>query len=102
MATTTKKKTDVVKTITAMKARKNFGALLEEVYYKGGQYVVERAGKPMAAVVPVGQLEAQRNRRDTFFAAIDTIRKRNRKVGAKKIADEVSKSVRAVRHLVRP
>jgi prevent-host-death family protein len=46
-----------VKTINAMKARQNFGQMLEEVYYKGDQFVVERAGKPMAAVVPVWQLE---------------------------------------------
>jgi prevent-host-death family protein len=46
-----------VKTINAMKARKNFGQLLEEVYYRGEQFVIERAGRPMAAVIPLSQLE---------------------------------------------
>jgi hypothetical protein len=35
---------DVVKKVNALKARKNLGQLLEEVYYKGDQYVIERAG----------------------------------------------------------
>src|SRR5262245_10552750 len=45
-----------VKTISAIKVRKNLGHLLEEVYYQGAQYVIERAGRPMAAVVPLLQL----------------------------------------------
>ncbi len=46
-----------VKTLNALKARHNFGQMLEEVYYKGDQFIIERAGKPMAAVVPLSQLE---------------------------------------------
>ena len=46
-----------VKKINALKARQNFGQMLEEVYYKGDQFIIERAGKPMAAVVPLSQLE---------------------------------------------
>jgi prevent-host-death family protein len=47
-----------IKTITAMKARQQLGTILEEVYYRGEIYIVERAGKPMAALIPVSQLEA--------------------------------------------
>ena len=54
----------MVKKINALKARKNLGQLLEEVYYKDNQYVIERAGRPMAAVVPVWQLEGWRKRRE--------------------------------------
>jgi prevent-host-death family protein len=46
-----------VKKINAMKARQNFGQLLEQVYYRGEIYIVERAGKPMAALVPLSHLE---------------------------------------------
>jgi len=47
-----------IKTINAMKARQNLGTLLEEVYYRGEHIIIERAGKPMAALIPVSQLEA--------------------------------------------
>jgi prevent-host-death family protein len=46
-----------VRTINAGKARVNLGEMLDEVYYKGEQFIIERAGKPRAAVVPVWQLE---------------------------------------------
>ena len=45
------------KKINAMKARQNFGQVLEEAYYRGEIYIVERAGKPMAALVPLSQLK---------------------------------------------
>jgi prevent-host-death family protein len=88
---------DVIKKITAMNARKNLGEVLEEVYYKGDQYVIERAGKPMAAIVPLAQLEAWQAQRDQFFTTIDVVRKKNRKVSAKRIKDEVTEAVEKVR-----
>jgi len=46
-----------VKKINAMEARRNFGINLETVFYKGDMFVIERAGKPMAALVPLSLLE---------------------------------------------
>ena len=45
------------KKINAMEARRKFGTNLEQVYYNGEQFIIERAGKPMAALVPVSLLE---------------------------------------------
>ena len=47
-----------VRTINAGKARVNLGQILDLVYYKGDQFIIERAGRPMAALVPVSKLEA--------------------------------------------
>ena len=49
-----------VKTVTAMKARQNFGELLDEVFYKGELVIIERAGKPRAALVPLSMVQAPR------------------------------------------
>jgi len=46
------------KTINAGKARVNLGQMLDEVFYKGDQFIIERDGRPMAAVIPLSQLEA--------------------------------------------
>ena len=43
----------MVKTVTALEARHKLGELLEGAYHRGDQFVIERAGKPMAAVVPL-------------------------------------------------
>ena len=87
----------MVKKINALDARKRLGTLLEEVYYKGDQYVIERAGKAMAAVVPIGQLEEQRKRRERFFSAVKEVWKRNKAVKPEVIEAEVDEAVRATR-----
>jgi prevent-host-death family protein len=87
----------MAKKVSALKARRNLGQLLESVYYRGDQYIIERAGRPMAAVVPLWQLEAWQNRSDRFFAAIDEVRERSDDVDPGAIEGEVSMAVRAVR-----
>jgi prevent-host-death family protein len=87
----------VTKTVNALKARKNLGQLLEEVYYKGDQYVIERAGRPMAAVVPVWQLQEWQKRRYRFFGMVEELRRKNKTVKPGVIGQEVEEAVRAVR-----
>jgi prevent-host-death family protein len=87
----------MVKKVNALKARQNLGQLLEEVYYKGDQFVIERAGKPMAAVVPLWQLEEWQKRREQFFAAVEEVQQQNHKVKPEVIEAEVREAIRAVR-----
>ena len=87
----------MVKKVNALKARQNFGQMLEEVYYKGDQFVIERAGKPMAAVVPLWQLEEWQQRRAAFFAAVEEVQQQNQPVKPEVIEQEVREAIRAVR-----
>ena len=87
----------MIKKVSALKARQNLGQLLEEVYYKGDQYVIERAGKPMAAVVPLWQLEEWQKRRERFFGAVEELQQQNQEVEPEVIEQEVRKAIRAVR-----
>ena len=91
----------MIKKVNALKARQNFGQMLEEVYYKGDQFVIERAGKPMAAVVPLWQLEAWQQRRAQLFAAVEDVQQHNQKVKPEVIAAEVREAIRAVRTTAR-
>jgi prevent-host-death family protein len=92
------KERHVLKKINALKARQNLGQLLEEVYYSGDQYVIERAGKPMAAIVPVWQAEEREAQRQRFFAIVENIWEKNKKVDPQKVEADVAQAVRAVRH----
>lgn len=85
------------KIISALKARRNFGQLLEEVFHKGDSFIVERAGKPMAVVVPIEQYMQWKEKREQFFAMIDEARQRNRDVPSEMIEAEVEKAVHQVR-----
>lgn len=92
----------MVKKINALKARKNLGQLLEEVYYKDNQYVIERAGRVMAAVVPVWQLEGWHKRRERLFGMVEEVWKKNKKEKPEVIEREVQEAVRAVRAKATP
>ena len=43
--------------VSAMEARRRFGDILNRVVLRHDQYVIERKGKPLAAVVPVEKLK---------------------------------------------
>lgn len=45
-----------MKTVSALEVRKRFGAILDEAA-GGEQIVIERAGRPVAALVPLADLE---------------------------------------------
>ena len=87
----------MVKKITAVKARKNLGQLLEEVYYRGDHYVIERAGKPMAAVVPVRYLEEWLKRRERFFDMVDEVRRGQDGISPEAIEQDIQDTISAIR-----
>ena len=87
------------RTVNALKARQNLGQILEGVYYRGDQYIVERAGKPMAAVIPISQYMQWKERRDRFFAMIDELREKNRDATPEEIEADVAEAVREVRQM---
>jgi prevent-host-death family protein len=87
----------MVRKVTALKARQNLGRLLEEVCYRGDQCVIERAGRPMAAVVPVWQIEERQARHDRFFSRIGDLWQKNRRVNPDALEREVRQAVTSVR-----
>lgn len=48
----------ITNTVEAMEARRQFGGLLNEAYYGKRATVIRRAGKPLAALVPLEIFEA--------------------------------------------
>jgi len=87
----------MVKKVPAMKVRDNLGQLLDEVYYRGDEVVIERAGKAMAVLVPVGHYEQYRQDRAERFKTVDRIKAKARKVPAKVLDATIAEAVRAAR-----
>jgi prevent-host-death family protein len=85
------------KTVSAMRARGKLGQILEEVFYRGDQYIIERSGKPMAAVVPVEQYDQWRQEREAFFKLVEELRGRNRGARPAEIEADIAAARRAVR-----
>lgn len=63
----------MTKRVPAMTARKNFGELLESVYHKGDEIIVERAGKPMGVLIPMAQYQKLERQRTDALAGMETL-----------------------------
>ena len=87
----------MIRTISAIEARQRFGQLMNEVQLRHDHYIVERAGKPMVAVVPVEEFQAWMRRREEFFQQIEQTQERNKGVDPELIESEVAEAVAAVR-----
>jgi prevent-host-death family protein len=87
----------MVKKVPAMKVRDNLGQLLDEVYYRGDEVVIERAGKAMAVLVPVERYEQYQRERRERFKILDQIRGKTKKVPAKRLDSTIAEAVRTSR-----
>ena len=87
----------MVKKVPAMKVRDNLGQLLDEVYYRGDEVVIERAGKAIAVLVPVSRYEQFHRERQERFKILDRIKAKTRKVPARVLDAAIAEAVRAAR-----
>ncbi len=83
--------------LSAVDARQKFGEVLEGVYYKGDEVVIERAGKPMAAIVPLRIYENYLRRRERLFEIIEKTWEYNKDVDPAEVEADVAEAVAAVR-----
>ena len=83
--------------VSAMEARKRLGELLEGVYYRGDEVVIERAGKPMAVVIPAERYASMERSRERLWELIEKAQERNKDVPYGVIEREVEEAIREVR-----
>ena len=62
-----------LKVVTALKARQIFGTIINAVSYGNDQYIVERKGQPMVAIIPIKKLEQVNKARQRFFKNMSQI-----------------------------
>lgn len=85
----------MVKHISTLEIRHHLGELLNRVHLCDDQYVIERKGESLAAVVPIWQFEKWQEQRDIFFRKIEKVRVRNKNVPLETIEAEVNEAVLA-------
>jgi len=87
----------VKRRISAVEARKRLGEILESVYYRGDEVVIERAGKAMAVVIPAERYEAMERSRERLFELIEKNWERNKDIPYEEIEREVQQAIEEVR-----
>lgn len=88
---------NVKRKLSAVQARQHFGEILEGVYYRGDEVVIERAGKAMAVVIPTERYEALERSRERLFELIEKNWERNRNVSYEQIQRDVQAAMQEVR-----
>ncbi len=83
--------------VTAMEARRRLGELLEGVFYRGDEVVIERAGKVMAVVISEEQYKAINNARDEFMEMVRENWEYNRGVSSEEIEAAIEQAIKEVR-----
>jgi prevent-host-death family protein len=58
------------KKISALKVRQNLGQVMNEVALRGDEYIIERAGKPLVAIIPIEKYRAMQAEVDAFYESL--------------------------------
>ena len=87
----------MLKTISAIKVRQNLGQVMNEVALKDDKYIIERAGKPLVAIIPIEQYRSMKKERKEFFQMVDEIQKGIKKVAGSLIHTEIEEAVQSYR-----
>lgn len=86
------------KHVSAVDARKRLGALLDTVLRTGAEYVIERAGKPAAVIIPIQVYEKLTKDRDDAFTRVEALRKRlSQNATGKDLEEAIDESSESVR-----
>ena len=85
------------KRISALKARQNLGQVMNEVALKGDDYIIERAGKPLVAVIPMEKYQSLQRDWDEFFESVRTVGANIKEKEFETVDKLVDEAVRAYR-----
>jgi len=88
---------ELLKTISAMKARQNLGQIMNEVSIRSDRYIIERNGKPLVAIVPVSFIEEQELKKKEFLDLLDKAQN-NSNISEDDIQSDIQKAIREVRN----
>jgi prevent-host-death family protein len=86
--------------INATEARRGWSGLLNRVFRRESRVVIEKSGKPVAAIIPHWEYEAylrMRAKREERFKALDAMRDAFKDVPPEEIEREVAKAIAEVR-----
>ena|SRR3990172_5894374 len=83
--------------VSAMEARRRLGELLEGVFYRGDEVVIERAGKVMGVVIPEERYRSIQQAREEFFQMVQENWEHNKDVPSEEIERAIEEAVREVR-----
>jgi prevent-host-death family protein len=83
--------------VSALEARRHFGRLLEDVSNRGDEVVIERAGKPVAVVIPTARYASLEHNGDRLWEVIEKFQEANASVPAEELQADIDAAIAKVR-----
>jgi len=62
-----------LKIVTALKARQIMGTIMNTVSFRNDEYIVERKGVPMVAIIPIKKFKQMEKAKQRFFRNMSRI-----------------------------
>jgi len=69
----------MTKRISAMDLRKRLGQVMNEVSLRDDEYIIERDGTPIVAVLPLWKFRQLEGRKERFWRTVEEFRKEGKK-----------------------
>ncbi len=87
----------MIRKASAMKVSNNLGALLNEVTYRHNSIVIQKSGKPVAAIVDMALFEKIRLMQNEFDALCLKLASQSNGADSDRIDGDIQESVKAAR-----
>jgi len=87
----------MLKKISAMKARQNLGQIMNEVSLRGDDYIIERAGKPLVAMVSMEKFQILQKDQEAAMSALDQIWKKMKNESPETVKKTINEAVGAAK-----
>jgi uncharacterized protein YaaN involved in tellurite resistance len=68
---------------------------MNEVSLRGDEYIAERAGKPLLAIIPIEKYQSMQEKADSFFESLSEMRENIRDEDSKVMDGLINEAVRA-------
>lgn len=81
----------------AREARQKFSELLGRVHYGGETVILERSGKPMAALVPLRVYQQWLEERDAHFERLEQMKQRRPDFSEEEVEADIAQALAAIR-----
>ena len=85
--------------VSAREARNRFADIMGSIRYGGEEVIVERSGRPMAALIPVESYERLVAERRTRFEVLDEIRSQLPDVAPEKVQEDIAQAINELRNI---
>ncbi len=87
----------MIKKIGAVEARKSLGQVMNQVNQEGDDYIVERSGKPLVAIVSLEKYERLQENKNDFFASVKQIQARVKNKNSKSVNTALKEALNSIK-----